>query len=311
MDEESIKAVQLLIRNGLKEKLAEKTGFDAHSISIIFCGRNLNETTTIRSLFLGPQTNLTVILTKKKSSPGTIFEATSQIPNQSVIDDSSFKEHSSFHVFCKKEGLLQKGKLRAYSTCWDDLLISNRIKADCKGCDCMATPVRFSFKCIEYATPLSHIKRNTKRCECVICGDFGQLCVSLDCAHNTCIDCFTAYCQQVHDQSNMVYKKSVGFTVPCAVSGCFGCVTDVHIFYILGVNAYKRYQRLAAQMYFAQQDSKQYCPSRLCGAAFMLEDEEDDTQEKIIMCPECSKCFCRFCRAIVDCVCEQKVSNQE
>ncbi|KAI1731792.1 IBR domain containing protein [Ditylenchus destructor] len=92
------------------------------------------------------------------------------------------------------------------------------------------------------------------------------------------------YCEQVHNQQNLVRKASIGFTVACP---------DVFRMCII----------------FIYSEKKAMSVTKNCGAAFTLEDA-DDEQEKMILCPECSKLYCRFCQSLGACRCNDQ-SNDE
>ncbi|KAI1725297.1 IBR domain, a half RING-finger domain-containing protein [Ditylenchus destructor] len=353
---EQSKQIQLLLRDGpvpqafivdliatdtigsIKTKLAQQCGISTELMKIVFCGRCLNENTTVDSLFLGPLTNLTVLISKVAKPSRAVDESWELVEPanvKSLYEDQTNESHSSFYVYCKKCKKMRRGKLRAYcAKCdssaimfvnqpndWPDLGYKthgaperNRIKADCDDCGSKSENVRFIFKCTccgEEATPLTHIRKNVDSLPCVICGEISNLFVSLyNCPHATCNDCFTAYCEQVHNQQNFVRKPSIGFTVACPVTGCSGCVSDVHHFYLLGKEGYERYQKSAAEMFFVQQTLRQYCPNPDCGAAFTLDEADNDEQEKMILCPECSKLYCRFCQSLSACRCNEQ-SNDE
>lgn len=90
---------------------------------------------------------------------------------------------------------------------------------------------------------------------------------------------------------------------------------------------------MAAQLYFsAQIAERQHCPWPNCGAAFFVEEEEDDREkeervsglknlilfflinflQKMLLCPECSRLFCRRCCATDGtCKCVDKVVGQQ
>lgn len=91
-----------------------------------------------------------------------------------------------------------------------------------------------------------------------------------------------------------------------SVSQISGFITDVHHFYLLGVDQYKRFQRLAAEKFVNLQNERQYCPYANCGAAFMLEQIDD---ENMVSCPECARLYCCICRSADGCRCRDDVKN--
>jgi len=306
----------------IKSRISESTKIDpGMAMKLIFCGRALDDNTKIASLDLGPMTNLTA---KVSPSESTVDASWSYITPETPSNEIDCGDYSSFYVFCKPCAKVQRGKLRAYcKDCsssavvfitepeqWNDVFNSaTKLFVECKSCDAERN-VEICFKCVEcgdVSTPLTHVKRNSKHAECVICGETKKVCVNLNCLHVSCIECFAAYCETLHSQHNLIFKPQVGYTVGCPVYECPAYVTDVHHFYMLGVEAYQRYQRMAAQMFFARQTERQYCTYPECAAAFILEEIDDES--KMVLCPECSKLFCRFCQLPGRCKCDEKIET--
>ena len=87
---------------------------------------------------------------------------------------------------------------------------------------------------------------------------------------------------------------------------CNTFVEDVHHFHLLGIDKYRRYQRLAAEKFLSVLEERQYCPFPDCGAAFTVELFES---ENMVHCPECSNIYCVHCRGTDRCHCKDPVSS--
>uniref|UniRef100_A0A915B393 E3 ubiquitin-protein ligase parkin n=1 Tax=Parascaris univalens TaxID=6257 RepID=A0A915B393_PARUN len=290
--------------NDIVEALSKRIDVPQSSFRIILCGKVLGGGTSLRSLLLGPQTSLAAIVVDVSSRD----------------DDKSINERTdvpSFQVFCKSCNSLARGKLRVYcANCasnsvllkrdpqkWTDVLASKVINAKCENCD-EETFAEFNFKCVicdKVAVPLTHVRGYGGKGECSICGDETmKVVVDVGCHHETCIDCFIAYLEMAYTQQQFVIRPPNGYTLTCPVYGCRGCVTDAHIFYLLGKERYADYQRRATEKFISLENEGIFCPYAECGAAFLW---EQDTTAPKVLCPECRRIFCGICRR-EQCICE-------
>ena len=68
----------------------------------------------------------------------------------------------------------------------------------------------------------------------------------------------------------------------------------------MGSTNYEAFQRIAVEKYLSLQSGHQNCP--FCSSGFVVESDEDGENEangaktREIMCPECSRVFCKFCK---------------
>lgn len=90
-----------------------------------------------------------------------------------------------------------------------------------------------------------------------------------------------------------------------------GYVKDVHHFYLLGVDAYRTYQKTATELFLMKQSERIVCPSQTCSAAFILLEEDNGEVSvngpPMILCPECLRLFCRWCQTSGECKCDDQV----
>jgi hypothetical protein len=93
----------------------------------------------------------------------------------------------------------------------------------------------------------------------------------------------------------------------CIMVDCESYVKDVHVFYLLGIDKYKEYQRKATEKYLHIQDGFNFCPYTDCGASFMVDDLNEEENSNFV-CPECKRLFCLKCKSRADCTCNS-VSN--
>ncbi|KHN72225.1 E3 ubiquitin-protein ligase parkin [Toxocara canis] len=298
------------------EVLARRIKVSPNSFKIILCGKVLGGATSLHSLLLGPQTSLAAVVVDVSASDDKSANASSSI-------DSNRTDVPSFHVFCKGCNSLAKGKLRVYcARClsssvvlkrdpekWSDVLSSRAINAECEDCE-EETFAKFCFKCVicdEVAVPLTHVRGYRGEGECSICGETAlRAVVDVGCHHETCVDCFTAYMETAFTQQQFFIRPPYGYTLSCPVYGCRGCVTDVHLFYLLGKQRYSNYQTQATEKFVSLENEGIFCPYSGCGAAFLW--EQDVTSPKVL-CPECHRLFCGVCRR-EHCVCEENDATE-
>ncbi|VDM40327.1 unnamed protein product [Toxocara canis] len=259
-------------------------------------------------------------------SEGTISDVIEVLARRIKVSPNSFKI-----ILCGCNSLA-KGKLRVYcARClsssvvlkrdpekWSDVLSSlvghilekrRAINAECEDCE-EETFAKFCFKCVicdEVAVPLTHVRGYRGEGECSICGETAlRAVVDVGCHHETCVDCFTAYMETAFTQQQFFIRPPYGYTLSCPVYGCRGCVTDVHLFYLLGKQRYSNYQTQATEKFVSLENEGIFCPYSGCGAAFLW--EQDVTSPKVL-CPECHRLFCGVCRR-EHCVCEENDATE-
>ncbi|PAV65355.1 hypothetical protein WR25_19287 [Diploscapter pachys] len=314
-DTERVSDVTRRISNSLK--------IPDDELRVAFCGRVLESDTLIGELLLGPTTNLTALITEQKQLPARNSPENKQSPTTSSTPNTP--QIGSFFAWCKHCNDVVKAKLRVYcSRCnstsvvvksepqeWKDVLITNRIRADCLNCgsenfentaqkenqknDCFAV---FRFKCVkcsELCAALSHIRPNWEQAECGICLDEPSDCFVLDfgCRHAACRECFTNYLRDSLESAKFIFRPPFGFTVTCPYNGCDFVVKDMHHMRFLGEEGYKKYQKIATEKLIALDTQGVFCPYHDCGASFFWDTEDNSGQTS---CPECFRIFCRWCK---------------
>nr|XP_045014126.1 E3 ubiquitin-protein ligase parkin isoform X2 [Jaculus jaculus] len=236
--------------------------------------------------------------------------------NESTAGKSSY---NSFYVYCK--GPCQRvrpGKLRVQCStckqatltltqgpsCWEDVLIPNRMAGECQSADCPGTRAEFFFKCGAHPTSdkdtsvaLNLITTNSRDITCITCTDVRSPVLVFQCNHRhvICLDCFHLYCVTRLNDRQFVHDPQLGYSLPC-VAGCpNSLIKELHHFRILGEEQYRRYQQYAAEEWVLQMGGV-LCPRPGCGAGLLPEQG----QRKITCEGDnglgCGLVFCRDCK---------------
>uniref|UniRef100_A0A8D1AJM1 E3 ubiquitin-protein ligase parkin n=1 Tax=Sus scrofa TaxID=9823 RepID=A0A8D1AJM1_PIG len=166
--------------------------------------------------------------------------------------------NKSFYVYCKGPcQRVQPGKLRVRCStcqqatltltqgpsCWDDVLIPNRMSGECQSPNCPGTTAEFFFKCGAHPTSdketsvaLNLITTNSRDITCITCTDIRSpvLVFQCNCRHVICLDCFHLYCVTRLNDRQFVHDPQLGYSLPC-VAGCpNSLIKELHHFRILG-----------------------------------------------------------------------------
>uniref|UniRef100_A0A8D2LRN6 Parkin RBR E3 ubiquitin protein ligase n=1 Tax=Varanus komodoensis TaxID=61221 RepID=A0A8D2LRN6_VARKO len=227
--------------------------------------------------------------------------STNLLPSNSVglavvldSEKDSGARYNSFYVFCKsfchdvkpgklrvrcktcKQGTLTLGR---GPSCWEDVLIPNRITGTCQSQNCSGEEAEFYFKCgahptsdSETSVPLSLITTNSRCISCITCADVRSPVLVFQCIHHhvICLDCFHLYCVTMLNNRQFVHDPVLGYSLPC-VAGCpDSLIKEQHHFRILGEEQYNRYQRYGAEEYVLQRGGV-LCPTPGCGAGLLPE----------------------------------------
>ncbi|NP_001017635.1 E3 ubiquitin-protein ligase parkin [Danio rerio] len=230
------------------------------------------------------------------------------------------KAHSSFYVFCKTVcKAIQPGKLRVRCkdckqgtltlsrgpSCWDDVLLPNRIHGVCQSQGCNGRLAEFYLKCASHPTcdndtsvALDLIMPNTRRVPCIACTDIMTPVLVFQCAerHVICLECFHLYCVSRLNERQFTQETLLGYSLPCAAGCPDSLIKEVHHFRVLGEEQYERYQRYAAEECVLQMGGV-LCPAPGCGAGLLPPDEE-----RRVCCEPgnnglgCGFVFCRDCK---------------
>ncbi|XP_019382485.1 PREDICTED: E3 ubiquitin-protein ligase parkin [Gavialis gangeticus] len=234
-------------------------------------------------------------------------------------DKSGASGYNSFYVFCKSFcQAVKPGKLRVHCSmckqgtltlsrgpsCWDDVLIPNRITGVCQSPNCSGNVAEFYFKCgahptsdSETSVALNLITTNSRRITCITCTDIRSPVLVFQCPHHhvICLDCFHLYCVTMLNDRQFIHDPELGYSLPC-VAGCpDSLIKELHHFRILGEEQYNRYQRYGAEECVLQMGGV-LCPVPGCGAGLLPEPGE-----RKIRCEPCSGLgcgfvFCRECK---------------
>ncbi|XP_062952601.1 E3 ubiquitin-protein ligase parkin isoform X2 [Cynocephalus volans] len=237
--------------------------------------------------------------------------------------------YNSFYVYCKGPcQRVQPGKLRVRCgtckqatltlaqhekhkvtkgpSCWDDVLIPNRMSGECQSPNCPGTRAEFFFKCGAHPTSnketsvaLNLITTNSRDITCITCADIRSPVLVFQCnyRHVICLDCFHLYCVTRLNDRQFVHDPQLGYSLPC-VAGCpNSLIKELHHFRILGEEQYNRYQQYGAEECVLQMGGV-LCPSPGCGAGLLPEQGQ-----RKVTCEGgdglgCGFVFCQDCREV-------------
>ncbi|XP_058512660.1 E3 ubiquitin-protein ligase parkin isoform X2 [Ochotona princeps] len=147
--------------------------------------------------------------------------------------------YKSFYVYCKGPcQRVQPGKLRVQCgtcrqatltlaqgpSCWEDVLVPNRMRGECQSPTCSGTRAEFFFKCGAHATSdketsvaLNLITANSRSIPCITCTDVRSPVLVFQCNHRhvICLDCFHLYCVTRLNDRQFVHDPQLGYSLPC------------------------------------------------------------------------------------------------
>ncbi|GAA6110423.1 E3 ubiquitin-protein ligase parkin isoform X6 [Tachysurus ichikawai] len=162
------------------------------------------------------------------------------LENEDSHTQTETKPHSSFYVFCKTVcKSVQPGKLRVRCrtckqgtltlsrgpSCWDDVLLPDRIHGVCQSEDCDGRMAEFYLKCAAHPTcdddtsvALDLIMSNVLHVPCIACTDIVSPVLVSQCAerHVICLDCFHMYCVTRLNERQFIHDPVLGYSLPCA-----------------------------------------------------------------------------------------------
>uniref|UniRef100_A0A8C0KZS1 Ubiquitin-like domain-containing protein n=1 Tax=Canis lupus dingo TaxID=286419 RepID=A0A8C0KZS1_CANLU len=156
-----------------------------------------------------------------------------------LSDDSErvLRTYNSFYVYCKGPcQRIQPGKLRVQCStcqqatltlaqgpsCWDDVLIPNRMTGECHSANCPGTTAEFFFKCGAHPTSdketsvaLNLITTNSRDITCITCTDIRSPVLVFQCNHRhvICLDCFYLYCVTRLNDRQFIYDPQLGYSL--------------------------------------------------------------------------------------------------
>ncbi|XP_053088872.1 E3 ubiquitin-protein ligase parkin isoform X1 [Pangasianodon hypophthalmus] len=241
------------------------------------------------------------------------------LENEDSHTQTGPKPHSTFYVYCKTVcKSVQPGKLRVRCrtckqgtltlsrgpSCWDDVLLPDRIHGVCQSEDCDGRVAEFYLKCAAHPTcdddtsvALDLIMSNVRHVPCIACTDVVSPVLVAQCAerHVICLDCFHMYCVTRLSERQFIHDPVVGYSLPCAAGCSDSLIKELHHFRVLGDEQYERYQRYAAEECLLQMGGV-LCPAPGCGAGLFLEDERRRVHCELKDGLGCGFVFCRDCK---------------
>ncbi|RWS14958.1 E3 ubiquitin-protein ligase parkin-like protein [Dinothrombium tinctorium] len=235
---------------------------------------------------------------------------------------TSAERKSFFFVYCSCCKNIDSGKLRVRCakckedtltvdkdpTCWEDVLTAGKINGTCHNGFCDGSVAEFYFKCASKNHPplesntsvvvLYLIRYNNREVTCLACADVNDIVVVFPCSHKhvICINCFKIYCLSKLNDRQFIIDSNIGYTLSCAVGCENSLIKETHHFRIMGEEAYKKYQRFAAEECLLQSDGV-ICPQPNCGAGIFVEFDDDIDPDLCnrVVCSACNYVFCRTC----------------
>ncbi|NWZ61012.1 PRKN ligase, partial [Acrocephalus arundinaceus] len=170
---------------------------------------------------------LAVILDPGKNSVSLPSEKSGNSPKHYIL----FKfcsnychelEGKSFVIFNnnkKRASLNEHGP-----SCWDDVLIPNRIGGVCQSRGCNGNVAEFYFKCgahptadSETSVALNLVTTNSRSITCITCTDIRSPVLVFQCVHRhvICLDCFHLYCVTMLNDRQFIHDSELGYSLPC------------------------------------------------------------------------------------------------
>ncbi|NXB95127.1 PRKN ligase, partial [Vidua chalybeata] len=154
-------------------------------------------------------------------------------------EKSGAASYNSFYVFCKNFcQAVKPGKLRVRCSvckqgtltlargpsCWDDVLIPNRIGGVCQSQGCNGNVAEFYFKCgahpttdSETSVALNLVTTNSRCITCITCTDIRSPVLVFQCVHRhvICLDCFHLYCVTMLNDRQFIHDPELGYSLSC------------------------------------------------------------------------------------------------
>ncbi|XP_044936216.1 E3 ubiquitin-protein ligase parkin isoform X2 [Mustela putorius furo] len=203
-----------------------------------------------------------------------------------------------------RPGLCSVGPPVVGPSCWDDVLIPNRMTGKCQSAHCSGTTAEFFFKCGAHPTSdkdtsvaLNLITTNSRDITCITCTDVRSPVLVFQCNHRhvICLDCFYLYCVTRLNDRQFIPDPQLGYSLPC-VAGCpNSLIKELHHFRILGEEQYNRYQQYGAEECVLQMGGV-LCPSPGCGAGLLPEPGMRKVTCEGGSSLGCGFVFCRDCK---------------
>lgn len=310
----------------LKNALSEKLNVLPSDLRIIFAGKELTEMIKLQDCDVGQHSVIHAVRSRKTTiEVATKTECSIKaVFLDTLLSDDDLKgkvtDSRKFHFFvycsdpCKK---MCPGKLRVRCftckegtltvnqdpTCWDDVLIPNRITGVCQAEGCDGSVAEFFFKCANHVTSpgdtavaLYLIRNNFKNVPCIACTDVSQIVLVFPCSdkHVICLNCFQEYCASCLNERRFIQDADVGYSLNCAAGCPDSLIKEPHHFKLLGEEQYSRYQRFGAEECLLQAGGV-LCPRPGCGAGIL-----PDPECRRVVCSQqgvngCGFVFCREC----------------
>lgn len=248
-----------------------------------------------------------------------ILEDQQQHSPDNSLTHTEPKPHSSFYVYCKSVcKSIQPGKLRVHCktckqgtltlsrgpSCWDDVLLPDRIHGVCQSQQCDGRLAEFYLKCASHPTcdedtsvALDLIMPNVRAVPCIACTDIMSPVLVAQCAdrHVICLDCFHLYCVTRLNERQFIHHPLIGYSLPCAAGCPDSLIKETHHFRVVGEEQYERYQRYAAEECVLGMGGV-LCPAPGCGAGLLPEDDHRRVQCELADGLGCGFVFCRECK---------------
>ncbi|XP_062386462.1 E3 ubiquitin-protein ligase parkin-like [Sardina pilchardus] len=247
-----------------------------------------------------------------------ILEDQQHSPDSSLTHTEP-KPHSSFFVFCKSVcKAIQPGKLRVRCkackqgtltlsrgpSCWDDVLLPDRIHGVCQSQECEGRLAEFYLKCASHPTcdedtsvALDLIMPNVRAVPCIACTDLMSPVLVSQCSdrHVICLECFHMYCVTRLNERQFIHTPEIGYSLPCAAGCPDSLIKETHHFHVLGEEQYERYQRYATEECVLGMGGV-LCPAAGCGAGLLPQDDRRRVQCELADGLGCGFVFCRDCK---------------
>lgn len=314
----------------VKELLSSKLNTSPEELRMIFAGKELDDSIKVEECDVSQHSIIHVVQVKGRILPISKPAKSCRLLSESVVKLQISEEEKRagcllqkpekvhFFVYCNGECKdVCPGKLRVRCkfckqgtltvskdpSCWDDVLLPDRIPGICQSSNCPGNIAEFYFKCAshsstqeETAVVLYLVKNNFRNITCLSCTEISSVVLVFPCkdGHVICLDCFHLYCLSRLDERTFIQDEKLGYTLPCPVGCENSLIKETYHFRILGEAQYARYQRFGAEECLLQSGGV-LCPRPGCGAGILPDPE----CRRIVCVPYggqgCGYVFCRQC----------------
>lgn len=186
-----------------------------------------------------------------------------------------------------------------------ELSDATRLHGTCANAECSETSGSALFSCSKNPNHapvifLKQVIKNLDQITCIACCSNECDVIVIFCpnlGHALCLHCFCSYAESYLSDRRFVMTPDIGYTLTCPLACPDSCISDVHIFRLLGKDFYSRYKEIATKQ-VCYVDGFSNCPQ----CDMMWELPTTLTGSTWVFCEKpfgCGAEFCTRCRNLV------------